>query len=266
MGSLIDDKIPTQPEPEPIATGWQEQPSLVSLWAKEPYRAPSQVDFKGLSTLVAAEQEATEDHIWALREDAGYFADGKPRLDLSDRANRQIVRRKAIVGVVKQAYGDLLLWLGLRKLLTDLDGVIDPQNLRLLTLLFTLRRFSDLKVNALKVGVPASSPLRSGFARDMRDSTEMLGWKYPKGEPYDHLIFLFQQMWTEDGREKLGLSNLVDELGRMIETDRREKARLSTWALKHVTDLGVLVHTTRVIGRYDEWSYFRSDEDCHGSF
>ena len=192
IGDLLDDQIPNQSEPEAILTNCRERLSLICLRSQQPCRTPSKVDFEGLSMLAAAQQEAVQDHIFALREDPGYFADviadwtehrseqildseGNSRLDLSDRANQGLVRTRVVVNVVVRAYGDLLLWHGLRQLLTEMAGVTDAHDLRLLTLLYAVRYFSNLKIEALKCGIPASPPLRSGFCRQMHNGCEMLG-------------------------------------------------------------------------------------------
>ena len=48
-------------------------PSLATLASEAPYRLPAHLDFEALEYIISAKRDATEDHVWALREDPGYF-------------------------------------------------------------------------------------------------------------------------------------------------------------------------------------------------
>jgi len=47
--------------------------SLANFSSKAPYRLPAHLDFKAFKSVISAKRDAVEDHIWALREDPGYF-------------------------------------------------------------------------------------------------------------------------------------------------------------------------------------------------
>lgn len=71
-----DVKFPVVPEPqrksEVEVNGFE---SLAILVAEAPYRVPAEIDLGRIESLLAARLSAAEDHLWALREDPGYFLD-----------------------------------------------------------------------------------------------------------------------------------------------------------------------------------------------
>ena len=52
-----------------------EWPSITAAIAETPYRVPLQFDLARIRVLVNAKPLESEDHIWSLREDPGYFQD-----------------------------------------------------------------------------------------------------------------------------------------------------------------------------------------------
>lgn len=74
--TLTTDAYPRQPEPtlksERDFLGFD---SLSVMRIEAPYRAPANLSFARMETLLEATIAAKEDHIWALREDPGYFRD-----------------------------------------------------------------------------------------------------------------------------------------------------------------------------------------------
>ena len=79
-GSLYDDRFPIVSEnpatTNTVSTAATEMlPSLASVSAEAPYRLPANLDLERLRGILAARLSAAEDHLWALREDPGYFGD-----------------------------------------------------------------------------------------------------------------------------------------------------------------------------------------------
>lgn len=72
--TLTSDSFPVLPEPqlksEAEIHGFE---ALGVMAAEAPYRLPAQLDFHLVESLLAAGASAAEDHLWALREDPGYF-------------------------------------------------------------------------------------------------------------------------------------------------------------------------------------------------
>lgn len=80
-GSLLDEKYQIL-EQAPI-TSIQALPSndgnilaaLSTISQEAPYRLPAQLDLERLKGIFAAKRSAAGDHLWAMREDPGYFAE-----------------------------------------------------------------------------------------------------------------------------------------------------------------------------------------------
>ena len=59
----------------PSVSDQLERPSLATIAAEAPYTVRSTLDIERLLSIVTAKLSAAEDHIWALREDPGFFAE-----------------------------------------------------------------------------------------------------------------------------------------------------------------------------------------------
>jgi hypothetical protein len=70
--SPTESDILPNPGPPPALAGIT---SLQAIALEAPYRIPAHLDITRLEALASAERNAREDHLWALREDPGYFAD-----------------------------------------------------------------------------------------------------------------------------------------------------------------------------------------------
>src|SRR5208282_1564577 len=103
-----------------VDTEW---PSIAAAIAETPYRVPLQFDLARVRVLVNAKRLESEDHIWSLREDPGYFQDvvsewsehrpervlganGKPHPVLG----KPLFWERVLSSVVLDAYGGLLIW------------------------------------------------------------------------------------------------------------------------------------------------------------
>jgi hypothetical protein len=73
--SLADRETPVQHEPPAVPLNETGIVTLASMAAEAPYRLPASLDSTRLQAIVAAKRSEAECHIWALREDPGYFAD-----------------------------------------------------------------------------------------------------------------------------------------------------------------------------------------------
>jgi hypothetical protein len=73
--SLTGEDIPVQPEPAFLFNDELRYPSLPALASEAPYRVPAHLDFTRLQSLINTKLAEVEDHIWALQEDPGYFAE-----------------------------------------------------------------------------------------------------------------------------------------------------------------------------------------------
>lgn len=73
---MFSDRFPVVSEPRLKAdTEVNGFDSLAIMAAEAPYHVPAQLDFDRLILLLSARASAAEDHMWALYEDPGYFAE-----------------------------------------------------------------------------------------------------------------------------------------------------------------------------------------------
>lgn len=75
IGSLLGPAYPVKETLSPITTDASNYPTTVGLAVERQYRAPIDFDFRRIQVLVEAKRAEAEDHIYALREDPGYFAE-----------------------------------------------------------------------------------------------------------------------------------------------------------------------------------------------
>lgn len=93
-GLLLDDKFPIVREDLAVdaqSTSLAEGeilPTLASIAAEAPYRLPAKLDLQRIKSIIAAKRSASEDHLWALREDPGYFGDTV--MDWSEHRNDRL--------------------------------------------------------------------------------------------------------------------------------------------------------------------------------
>lgn len=80
-GSLLDEKYPVL-EQAPLSSiqalpsnDGNILPALSTISQEAPYRLPAQLDLDRLKGIFAAKRSAASDHLWAMREDPGYFAE-----------------------------------------------------------------------------------------------------------------------------------------------------------------------------------------------
>lgn len=73
--AMTSDTFPILPEPH-ISTESEIQgfETLRLMVTESPYCAPAKLDLSRVDSLLAARASAAEDHLWALREDPGYFS------------------------------------------------------------------------------------------------------------------------------------------------------------------------------------------------
>ena len=98
---LTSDEYPIQPEPSLPGESATDFASLALMSTEAPYRKPASLNLARLKSLLSAKVAATEDHIWALREDPSYFADSL--LDLKEHRPRDDQGRQRASGSCVQS-------------------------------------------------------------------------------------------------------------------------------------------------------------------
>lgn len=278
VDSLTSNHVPVQPELPLSLRGESEWPSLAVMASEAPYRVPAHLNFKNLQALVAGKRSAAMDHIWAIREDPGYFADvigdysehrQETLLDVHGKRhpvlNRPLFWDRVLSNVILNAYGSFITWDVMYQQATNLVELNERYSSKVSAMerlpleyggaLQDFRYFLDQAskgpIANLKIGVPPSPPFRSLFVREPQEpgSTKIrVNTKSAIGK--DVLLHLFTALWNEQQLFLLGLPDVMDELDRLVQSDIKQKERLSSWVAQVISDLAVIAQIRRQVGSY----------------
>ena len=293
--SLTGDSIPVQPEPPTLLPNETAYPSLAAMVADTPYRVPAHLDFRHLRSLAAARSSAAKDHIHALREDPSYFSSvvgdysehrQETLLDTNGKSHPVLKEflfwHRAASAVIADAYSSQFIFevthkkiVNLERLQAKYSASISPwkklpleYQQALLNLDYLLEQTPKGLIQSLKVGVPPSPPLRSLFVREPQEpNTTMIlvRAKQDASLKKDKLIRLFRILWDDQQLFLFKLPNVMDELERLVETEREQKQRLSGWVRSFVSDLALLAQMKNQLNLYQPWaSTFETDAVDHG--
>jgi hypothetical protein len=292
-GSLTGDQIEVKPEPPAITRDPNEWPTLSAIAAEAPYRVPSHLDFGRIKAVVAAKRSAAEDHIWALREDPGYFADilgdwsehrqeklpdtnGRPHPVLKSAGS--VFWERVIGNIFVDAYGGLAVWDLIYRQLVVLESLkekysdvisptedLPPEYLKaLLSFRYLLSQSGKGPILNLKTGVPASPPFRSLFVREPQiPGSTRIQVRSKHGIGVDPLMWMFQLIWDDNSLFLLGLPDIMDELERLLRRDLKQKERISGWVANVLSDLGTIARAQHEIDIYYPWAG-RFDDEFEG--
>ncbi|GMG04758.1 unnamed protein product [Aspergillus oryzae] len=290
--TLTSNSFPVLPEPqikpESEISGFE---SLGVIAAEAPYRVPAQIDLRRIASLLAARASAAEDHLWALREDPDYFArtllECKEHLqemlkDLDGKSHpvlgfgRDNVLWARILGsILSEAYLRLELFSELSSQAGRLvamqkmyaDDISPSKDLpeayleALLRLRYFLTQAAKGPLSMLRIAGVASPPLRRFFARvpppDPYTSkisvTSKPGAKMNKVET--QLIWLLRNLW-EDGYDLFlfGMPLVVDELGRLLQSEKQAQELLSSYITEVIGDLSIFSQCLHQLALYHPWA------------
>jgi hypothetical protein len=264
--------------------------SLAVMASEAPYRHPASMDLVRLESVIAAKKAAAEDHIWTMREDPGYFTDtilefrdhrqemmkdsnGKSH-PLLNPGRESLLWYRIIGNVLARAHIALEMWSELLKQVKDLralqakyrNEIFPGKDLpeeylnALLTFQHYLNQGAKGTKGELKHAAVASPPLRQFYERTPpRDANSNIIQVKSKSTKLEktaaELLWLLRVLW-EDGQDLLlaGFTNIVDELGRLIQTETKAKDLLSSYMMEIVSDLSVFGEATRQLQIYHPWA------------
>lgn len=288
--AMTSEQFPVQPQPPSVSENETGFSSLAVVASEAPYRAPANLDLKRLESLVASKLSAAEDHVWALREDPGYFADcvtdykehrqelipdsnGKPHPIF--RPGRENTFWNRVIGeIIANAYLQLELWHEFRDQLANLQrlqakyaqdisiekDLPDEYLTAILKLQHYLNHATKGPIGQLKQGVVASPPLRRFWVREPPDdpqSTRIRVREKPgsaSDQTRQRLVWLFNAIWDDDRRYLAGITVLVDELERLLQNNADARELTSPYIVGVVSDLAVMVECIRHINQYQPWA------------
>lgn len=279
---LTSSSVDAQLEPPAIGPEPTECPTLAAMAAEAPYRVPANLNFEQLQAVIAAKRSAVEDHVWALREDPGYFYEivgdeAEHRLEqLPDtrgnkhpHLNDSLFWARVYGSVITSAYGSLIVFDYLHRQVASL-GTLKEKYARNITphrdlpaeylkalLMFkaTLENAANGPIMNLQMGFPAAPGFRSLFVREPQVAgTSKLNAMTRSGVKLDDMLWTFQAIISQDQRHLCGLPALVDELERLIQRDSKEKQRLTAWLANTYSDLAVIAGSMHQINIYQPWA------------
>jgi len=273
-------QYPTNPEPPPLQD--------CSLWATTeimaryaPYFPPKVPRFTRLKSYIKARFSMARDHLFALKEDPGYFADAVYEcsehrqeliLDCMGKIHPSYGQSTfwdiAVHDVIFSAYSSLCAWDMIAKQIQQVvtlrkqyARVIDPRHAlppkymrEILIMRALLGNFILGPIASLQHGLPASPPLRSLFVRELLDGTSKTVVRADVDIDLDPLIFLIHKIWDGSKWLRYGPQNLVDEMERLVIAEANQHDRISPWVAEQFAELGLLVRLKHELDSYHPWA------------
>ena len=290
--NLSADTFPIQPEPylktEKESSGFD---SLVVMASEAPYRLPAKLDIGRIVAVLGARVSAAEDHLWDMREDPAYFAEKLIELKehrmevLKDECGNEHHTLK-VVGqnlfwarvcgsITFKAYLKLELFSELHQQAQELvrlqrkhAAAISPMKDLPDELLGALLKFQYYLEQAAKGpqaelsdSVAPSPPWRKYFVRQAppNTSTSIMQIKSKSGvEMGDVEVqtrWILKVLWEDDRKLFLmSMPLLIDELGRLTESEPRAKDLLSAHVAGIIGDLTILSHCLTQLNLFLPWA------------
>ncbi|KAK0624694.1 hypothetical protein B0T17DRAFT_250297 [Bombardia bombarda] len=277
---LVSNAYPIQTEPRLKDAKDASGLTFLTIMAEEaPYRVPEDLDLEKIEKLLAARKALAEDHVWALREDPGYFADymyemrdhcpkilkdvkGKPWLPVRPSPEGNIWC-ELIANVLLQAFTQLELFSEihhqaqqLRKLqrqfaaqISPLEDLPEPYLAALLKFRYYLDQVVGCQLIQFARTFRASPQIRDCYVGGgPRPSTEI-------DTASGQLLWLLNTMW--DNGEALSfcrLSNVVDELDRLIKAEPQARELISAYHVRLIGDCSIVGECMRQLEIYQPWA------------
>ncbi|KAK2808756.1 hypothetical protein FQN50_004428 [Emmonsiellopsis sp. PD_5] len=282
LDTLVGPNIPIQLEPPAIERDSTEWLTIASVAAESPYRVPANINFERLLVIFSAKRSAVIDHILALREDPGYFyetmgeasehrieavLDSKRMRDPSWRT--PLFWARVYHEATIRAHESLVVWDYLYRQVEELVTLrkkyasqicpkkkLPGEYMRApLTLRMALDETSKTPISNLKMAIFGSPSMRSAF---VRIGSVTVGRPSPvttkSGTVESYFLWLFRTMWDDYQLFLCRLPDLMDEIERLIESDPKEKEKMSNLVANTFSDLGLLASTLREINTYHPWA------------
>ena len=264
-----------KPAPAAIEPSGTQRPSMAAIIAETPYRVPPlDPDLDRILAIVDARRSALRDHICALREDPGYFAEV-----VADFADHRPERLPAVAGatgpprdspafwhktledVLQRAYFAMHNWNVFYDLLAQLaqvqrkhggpfawdSRIPDEFSHAVVRLVCFCYRLSHVFLKHLEKHLPASPPMRAKFVRRSKAFSCGCCGTRPKGaatKPSD-ILWVFELLQDPQKALELGLSNILDEYDRRLRRDPKQKDLITPLVDGALADLVVVAESIR---------------------
>ncbi|KAF2241913.1 hypothetical protein BU26DRAFT_161863 [Trematosphaeria pertusa] len=273
--------------PAPLTIEDSEWRSVATLATRAPYTRPETTDLLKLKDLIDARLAAAEDHILSLHEDPGYFAthvrewgDHHMLMVLDDKrkaapqvANaaqkREFLRWKCVPNAVYSAFEDAYWWGALQKHfqeVIEMDRTFHERGLereeQLPGFLAALQKVKRILLNPMELYLyqrlnsqyPASPSMRTYFQRrtDPADPRRVFieTRSADDGETNDELMWLLNRLNDRERVHVCGMGNLCVELDRLIQSDSKQKKRITAMLDDLISDIGLTAELYNQLSRY----------------
>lgn len=288
---LTSSTYPPQPEPSlKSEQDFNKFDSLTIMALEGPYRVPANMSLTRIEELLQAATASRQDHIWALREDPSYFheqvlqAKDHRQETLSDaygdahpvfKPHREhIFWHRILTNIIADSYLPLEVYAELSQQAQDLRILqenhaadIKPGEELPKKYLDAILRFRHYLLEAakgpmgqLKHNAVGSPPLRRFFVREPPDDPEssMIRTRSSSVRPdteESYLIWLLQTLWDDGNNLFLcRLPAVVDELQRLIDTEKKAADLISDFIEATIADLAILSECLRQLETYQPWA------------
>ena len=256
--------------------------SLAIMVAEAHYRAPASLDLSGLETLLAARLAAAEDHLWALKEDPGYFAEVVFDIGMH---NSQVIKDESgsqaeppwenVAEVVIQwACMGLEMWHSLHSQVRNahalqakhqadisVDAHLPEEYLQALLISnHHLDYASKIPLAQLNILVFAAPSLRSCFVRTNsgKEGTELqYSWKHNIARSHvesDLLGLLMALCGNGSDLAFAGFDVVLEQLEQLIQTEPTAKSMISGPLAGRLEDIAIIAEASRQLRMYQPWA------------
>ena len=262
--------------------------SLRMMTEQAPYHLPTKLDLRHIVSLLAARENAAEDHLWLLREDPSYFAERlleakEHRQELLKDMNGEthpvlkpgresVLWTRIIGGVLTEAYPSLEVFAELRRQAENLcllqqksASVISPSKSLPEGYLFALLKFRHYLKQAttgplgqFKHTFVASPPMRKYFARQPAENLKDIAVRksdVKMGSAVSDILWPMRTLW-EDGQSLFvaRIPAVVDELNHLLQSEPSAQDLISSHIAGIIGDLSIISQCLRQLEIYQPWA------------
>lgn len=286
---ILSDRFPVVIEPclraDTEVNGFD---SLAIMAAEAPYRVPAKLDFDRLVSLLSARASAAEDHMWALREDPGYFServyemkehdpeiikDARGHTPFDDRKESQTFWERVVSTLLFEAYKHYEMYSQLHQDARQLQALqqkyasqIHPEHdlpeeyqRAMLNFRFHLDEAALAACYQLQ-RTGASPPMRQFMVRARPSSSKKGLWITPQLGKKIHgtggqLLLLLKTLWEfEKPLKTLRCTLITDELERLLNSEPGAKELISPYIASCVGELSTICQCMRQLELYQPWA------------
>lgn len=286
---MFSDRFPVASEPclkmDTEVNGFD---SLAIMAAEAPYRLPAKLDFDRLISLLSARASSAEDHIWALREDPGYFSehvydmkehdpeiikDPRGYTPFDDYKVSPNYWERPIQTLLLEAYKHYEMYTQLHQEARQLQSLqkkyesqIRPEKhlpeeyqRAMLNFRFHLTEAAFGACFQLQ-RTGASPPMRQFMVRARPSGSKKGLWITPlPGKKIDkvggQLLLLLKTLWEMEKPQKaLRWTLMTDELERLLDSEPRAKELISPYIASCVGELSTISQCMRQLELYQPWA------------